>query len=124
MSGGSYNYLYCHVRGLEEQRGDLESMARRLEGLPYAAAAAFETRRCLRMLDELERVAQSLSDAWHAVEWWDSCDYAEDQVRAVVEPWRPPVHVEYAGPDPTRTYRLVDVGGGVFELRPVEGPTS
>ena len=93
MSGGSYNYLYCHVRGLEEQRADIVKMERRLESSGYYAAAR-STREVLRMLDAAEGIARSLEDVWHAVEWADSGDYGEDQVQEVVakfSPWPPPV---------------------------------
>ncbi len=91
MSGGSYNYLYCHVRGLEEQREDIERMARRLEASGYYAPAR-ATRNVLVLLDGAERAAQALEDVWHAVEWADSGDYGEHQVAAAVEafsPWPP-----------------------------------
>jgi hypothetical protein len=92
MSGGSYDYLYCHVNGLEAQRGDIERMARRLEAGGYYAAAR-STRDVLRMLDAAERIAHSLHDVWHAAEWVDSCDWGEDQLLEAVEkfsPWPPP----------------------------------
>lgn len=91
MSGGSYNYLYCHVRGLEEQRADIEKMAARLEASGYFAAAR-STRDVLYLLDGAEQAAQALEDVWHTVEWADSGDSGEDQVRAAVEkfsPWPP-----------------------------------
>lgn len=85
MSGGSYNYLYCHMGGLEAQRGDIEAMRDRLQGLaeqgvPGAAKAVRQTMMILDHFDRAERHAQALTDVWHAVEWWDSSDYGEDQV--------------------------------------------
>ncbi len=91
MSGGSYNYLYCHVNGLEAQRGDIEAMAGRLEKSGYYAPAR-ATRNVLVMLDAAERAAQALKDVWLAVEWADSSDWSEDQVRETVgkfSPWPP-----------------------------------
>jgi hypothetical protein len=91
VSGGSYDYLYCHVNGLERQREDIERMAARLEASGYYAAAR-STRDVLRMLDAAERIAQSLSKVWQAAEWADSSDWDEDQVREVVaefSPWPP-----------------------------------
>lgn len=79
MSGGSYDYLYFHAPDLGGRRGQLEAMAERLEGLPYAAKAAAATRRILADLGD-----ESLADVWHAVEWWDSADYGEEQVRDAV----------------------------------------
>lgn len=89
MSGGSYNYLYLHTQGLEAQRGDIEAMRDRLQELeaqrvPGAALAARQTRMVLNHLTLAERSAQALSEVWHAVEWWDSADYGEDQVREVL----------------------------------------
>lgn len=86
MSGGSYNYLYCHTGGLETQRGDIEAMRDRLASLeadrvPGAARAARLTRYVLIHLDLAEAKAQELADVWHAIEWWDSSDYGEDDVR-------------------------------------------
>jgi hypothetical protein len=91
MSGGSYNYLYCYVNGLEEQRGDIEAMAERLESSSYYAAAR-ATRNVLILLDSAQRAAGALEDVWRAVEWADSGDSGEDAVKKAVEafaPWPP-----------------------------------
>ena len=85
MSGGSYNYLYLHITGLEQQRGDIQEMRDRLQGLadrnvPGAAKAAADTQAVLDRLDQAEAQAQALSDVWHAVEWCDSSDWSEDDV--------------------------------------------
>ena len=96
MSGGSYDYLYCHVNGLERQRGDIERMARRLEASGYYAPAR-STRDVLRMLDAAERIARSLTDVWQAAEWVDSSDWGEEQLREAVEgfsPWPPTTGAE------------------------------
>lgn len=115
MSGGSYDYLYTRARPLGDQRNDLERMAIRLEGLPWAAQAAAATRRCLTAIDDAERLAESLYDVWHAIEWWDSGDWGEERARQNVE--------GYQIPDGKVAedvlYRLVDVGSGVVELRAV-----
>jgi hypothetical protein len=79
MSGGSYKYLYFQVSELGGNRGELESMAARLDGLPYAAQAAAATRRILEAISD-----EKLAAVWRAVEWWDSGDYGEDQVREAV----------------------------------------
>jgi hypothetical protein len=93
MSGGSYNYL-CGVLDLEDllsKRRDLESMANRLETLsekefPGAGAAGKLTRELLIKIELWEShatiTAGLLSDVWKSVEWWDSCDWGPDQVRA------------------------------------------
>lgn len=125
LSGGSYDYL-CYwdaVGDLSGRRHQLERMAQRLEALPYAAEAAEQTRRVLRLLDAAEAVATSLSDVWHDVEWRDSGDYGEAQMIATCREYQAPRLVAPEGdrraPDPAALYRLVDVGGGVCELRAV-----
>lgn len=92
MSGGSYNYLYCHVTGLDGRQEDITRMERRLQESGYYAAAR-ATRDVLRMLEAAERIAQTLSDVWAAVEWADSGDSGEEQVVKAAEkfsPWPPP----------------------------------
>jgi hypothetical protein len=95
MSGGSYNYLYIYAddpRELVSRLGTLKEMSERLSGLPYAKDAAIETERIIAMIERLEtqvRVrAEALADVWHAIEWWDSCDYGEDRVKEVLAKYR------------------------------------
>lgn len=102
MSGGSYNYLYLHTGGLEAQRGDIEDMRDRLQGLAEegvagAALAAEQTRAILAHFDLAEEKAQTLSDVWHAVEWRDSCDYGDDQVREALAKYPGDAAKEEAG---------------------------
>ncbi len=101
----------------------LENIAVRLEGLPYAAEAAAQTRRVLRLVDVAGALADSLADAWRAVEWWDSGDSGESAVIRECESYQAPSLAAPEGdlraPDPGVLYRMVDVGGGVYELRPV-----
>ena len=97
MSGGSYDYL-CHaysvngVGGLAEHRSQLEAMAERLSGLGYAEDAARETCALLAALRHIENMlhitANRLEPVWRAVEWWDSCDSSEDQVKGALEKYR------------------------------------
>lgn len=94
MSGGSYDYL-CWARDLDQllDRGrQLEEMADRLAGLGYAEDAARETQELLVQIRQWEVRAQvrvnRLSDVWHAVEWWDSCDSGEDRVREALAKYR------------------------------------
>lgn len=101
MSGGSYNYLYCHVNGLEAQRGDIEAMRDRLteleaEGVPGAARAHRLTRYVLHHLDLAEARAQELADAWHAIEWRDSCDYGDATMRKALTEWAAKTDTRYA----------------------------
>lgn len=123
MSGGSYNYLCWNTESLSERRYDLQSMVERLEGLAWAAQAAAASRRVLTLLDEAQQLAGSLTDAWHAIEWWDSCDWVEQGAREEVEGYEPPDGM----PIEDVLYRLVDVGGKVYKLCPVtrdNGPTT
>lgn len=125
MSGGSYNYLFTRVQALDDQRSTLEEMAKRLEGLPYAFEAAAQTRRVLRLLNAANAVADSLTEVWHDVEWWDSADYGEATVIRTCETYRAPAldvpEGDVLPPNPEAVYRIVDVGAGVYELRPVRG---
>ena len=92
MSGGSYNYLYSHVSGLEAQRGDIEAMRDRLleledQGVRGAAKAGRLTRYVLIHLDLAEAKAQEVADAWHAIEWRDSSDYGDDTMKEALAKW-------------------------------------
>ena len=94
MSGGSYNYL-CDAQDLGDlnaHRYYLEEMATRLTGLGYAQDAAAETEELLALLRQWEVRAtvrmRRLSDLWHAVEWWDSCDSGEDRVHEALAKYR------------------------------------
>ncbi len=89
MSGGSYDYLFRNLDDLGRRRGDITAMAERLEKSGYAAPAE-ATRRVLRALDLARLIAEGLEDVWHAVEWADSGDYVEDQVRDAVERYSQP----------------------------------
>lgn len=95
MSGGSYEYLYMWADDPAElisRKRHLKAMAERLSGLPYARDAAIETERILAMIErleiQLEVRAQALADVWHAVEWWDSCDGGEDDVKEALATYR------------------------------------
>lgn len=93
MSGGSYDYLCVkdadELFHMEEQ---LQRMAARLAGLGYAEDAAMETEDVLAAVRQarvrLNARISRLGRVWRAVEWWDSGDYAEDQVRTAVEEYR------------------------------------
>jgi hypothetical protein len=94
VSGGSYNYL-CHVwdlPGLLDREGDLEAMADRLAGLGYAEDAARETQELLVQLRQWKVRAdvrvQRLAPVWQAVEWRDSGDWGEEQIREELAEYR------------------------------------
>lgn len=96
MSGGSFNYLgaicYDDLSDLLAKESDLEAMADRLAGLGWAEDAARETQELLVMLRQwkirAEVRAQRLINVWHAVEWWDSHDWSEQQVRDALARYR------------------------------------
>lgn len=94
MSGGSYNYL-CHAFDLDdllEKRGSLREMADRLAGLGYAEDAAKETEELLALLNQWRVRAEvrrnRLAAVWKAVEWLDSGDSGEDDVREALAAYR------------------------------------
>ena len=86
MSGGSYNYLCDKARWGEvvDIPADLDEMAERLAGLPYAAKAAADTAAVIETLRTAQEQAKELADVWHAIEWWDSNDWGEDQAAKVI----------------------------------------
>lgn len=94
MSGGSYNYLFTvqDLEDLQAKRGSLEDMAERLAELGYAQDAARETEELLLLFRQWETRAQvrirRLTDVWHAVEWWDSNDGSEEDVRQTLAKYR------------------------------------
>lgn len=88
MSGGSYDYLYLQSDDLSRHRSMVAAMAQRLEGLPYATAAAAETRRILALLADAQASAERLADVWRAVEWWDSGDSGGDAVVVALGKYR------------------------------------
>lgn len=91
MSGGSFDYLGLRVRPLGEQRGDLERMAAKLDEVAPGSAAARDTRRCLELLDEADRLADGLANAWYGVEWWYSGDWSWEQAAGDVNAYSGPV---------------------------------
>lgn len=93
MSGSSYDYLYSKdVEDLLHMQETIQNMADRLAGLGYASDAAKETQELLLTLRQFENrisaMKERLSDVWHSVEWWDSCDSGEDSVKNALEKYR------------------------------------
>lgn len=85
MSGGSYNYLCMkEVSELFSVEPEIESMAKRLQGLGYASDAARETTDIISQMRSYERILavrlERLQSIWHAVEWWDSFDTDENSL--------------------------------------------
>lgn len=117
MAGGSYGYLWSG--NFQDERGHLEAMAQRLEGLSWGGAAGHATRQIVRQLESLHDQAYQLQAVWQAIEWWDSDDSSEEDARKVVEAWQPPMQTMHVGPDPTQMYRLTEVSAGRYELRAI-----
>lgn len=92
MSGGSYNYLDGFARdGLfteSQMFGELERMAERLTGLDWAKPAARDTRAVIDRARALDADLTALADVFHAIEWWDSCDWSEEQVHEALAAYR------------------------------------
>lgn len=81
MSGGSFNYLYttdmlAHEHDLRDMRDALADAG--------AKDAADATDAILKAAE----VPDPLRDLWHAMEWWRSADYAENQFREALDEYR------------------------------------
>lgn len=93
MSGGSYNYLYCKDPDqIIDEQAELERMSSRLAGLGYAVDAARETEELILIIRQFKnRVGtriDRLSPVWKAIEWWDSADWGEEEVKAALAKYR------------------------------------
>jgi len=86
MSGGSYSYLcYKDADQILEHLSELEDMRDRLAELEYAADAAQETAELILIINQFfvraGEVIDRLAPVWKAVEWWDSGDSGEDNLK-------------------------------------------
>lgn len=95
MSGGSYSYLYLKDAGdlmATSAYNDLEAMAARLAELGWAEDAAKDAFDLIAMVRtqraRMEAAQSRLEGVFRAVEWWDSSDGGEDQVRAALAAYR------------------------------------
>jgi hypothetical protein len=89
MSGGSLEYLHCEMREGRVDRfiryaDDLESGLVQLLTevgflVPAVNDALARVRRARYLLAELQKELVSLAPAAHAIEWWRSGDWTEDQ---------------------------------------------
>lgn len=93
MSGGSFNYL-CRKDSSDfvGYLGDLKEMAEFLAALSDAEDVAAET---MCMIEELKAAGlraqvhiERLKAVWRAVEWWQSSDGGEHQVREAIAVYR------------------------------------
>lgn len=89
MSGGSWDYMYGWTDAqFIERRSEVQAMAARLSKGGYLDAARtmeefFVTLNYAAVL--IEARANALRDLMHAVEWRDSNDYGEEQLKKVAE---------------------------------------
>lgn len=86
MSGGSYWYLFAKEIGeIIENPAQLENMSMRLDELDAESKAAIDTREMLAKIknfrDEMKERKKVLENVWHAVEWLDSADWGESEVK-------------------------------------------
>jgi hypothetical protein len=92
MSGGSYDYLcYKDPGDLINYIETLESMANRLQTLKCedGAAETYDLIRIIKQSDmRISTIQKRLSDLWHAVEWFDSCDFGEEDVMEAINKYR------------------------------------
>jgi hypothetical protein len=93
MSGGSYDYLCCkNIGDLLYEEEKIQNMADRLAKLGYASDAVKETLKILLTLrqfkNQIDTMKDRLSVVWKAVEWWDSGDSGEDEVKKALEEYR------------------------------------
>jgi hypothetical protein len=92
MSGGSYNYLEISLRGEPAEAfrrcADLAAVRDRLLQMGYAPEAK-EVDEVVALIGRamllVETRIKSLAPILHAVEWRDSMDWGDDDVRAAVE---------------------------------------
>ena len=100
MSGGSFSYLCFKEPEELFEDAPVESLSEMAEALRAAGAddAAAETQTIVTIVQaQRHRVrvhAERLRSVWHAMEWWKSCDYSEEQFRSALAAYRE---------EPTRT---------------------
>lgn len=97
MSGGEYEYLYIQdAHTLMLKTHIIQAMADRLAELGYASDAARETQELLLTVRQYENridVMQArLAGVWKAVEWCDSGDWGEDEIKRALGKYRGDEH--------------------------------
>jgi hypothetical protein len=80
MSGGSFNYLqsYNCLENLEHLRGMQQELADLAYDHPQAQPAADATWSIIAAIDKALERARELDEVWHAVEWWKSGDWGQE----------------------------------------------
>lgn len=94
MSGGSFNYLYCKDAAdlMQGHHEDFEYMLDALAATGYANDVAQETAWLMNELRaasiRIEAKIKRLEGPWHAMEWWKSCDWSENDFKRAVAEYR------------------------------------
>jgi uncharacterized protein YPO0396 len=93
MSGGSYEYIcFADAEDLMSKTREIQEMSDRLAGLGYAPDAAKETQELLLTVrqysNRINAMRERLQSVWRAVEWWDSCDSGEDELKKALDDYR------------------------------------
>lgn len=92
MSGGSFNYLYCKDGAeLFNYVSDIEDIEEALIKLNYIDVAK-DTRRLIEYIKtalvRVEVLNNQLKPVFKAVEYRESCDYDDDDLKKVIEKYR------------------------------------
>lgn len=98
MSGGSLNYLcwkeWPEICGCQQ---DLETVERVLIEYGYTDIAR-DVRRlieyCLSAENRIDVLAEQLRDVFHAVEWYESCDYGKDELVRDLDAYRKEIRTD------------------------------
>lgn len=92
MSGGSYNYLYCKdPEEIFANASYLDDMSETLVKLGYLDVAKDMTRLAEYIKSAYNRISvlsQNLRPIMKAVEYYEDCDYGEDNVKKIIEKYR------------------------------------
>jgi hypothetical protein len=93
VSGGSFNYLF--IKDADEvfaNPTELRRMVQELTVFPEAADVAADAANALAVVDyqtaRLQTHLDRLKDVFHAIEWWQSGDWSEDDVRKAIAEYR------------------------------------
>lgn len=92
MSGGSFNYLYLkEVPELMASVTDIEDMSDICIKKHYYDVAKDLTRLAEYIRSAETRISilhKQLRDVMHAIEWYESCDYGEDDLEKAIVKYR------------------------------------
>lgn len=92
MSGGSFNYLYCKNNiELFDCVSDLEDIEDALIKYDYVDVAK-DTRRLIEYIKtalvRVDVLSNQLKPVFKAVEYRESCDYGDEDLKKVIEKYR------------------------------------